>query len=131
MLLDYHAVDGQIDRRSHTRVGVDLFSLYSESDQLAPGRVHDLSVSGLLLEADSELSPGGELDLLLKLDFRQRTHHMRVRGNVVREISHEGDHPRYGVAFSSISSLDRMLVDEYLASRIAPEGVGVEMGAVS
>lgn len=134
MQLNYHAVGGLIDRRDHTRAGVDLYSLFFCNNRLATGRISDMSLSGLQLQSETEVPVGRELEMLLKLDFVSGSRHLRIKGTIVREIPDAAGSRRYGVVFTAFTAADRLLVDAWLTDRLAKTGTTscvYTIGAVS
>jgi hypothetical protein len=73
------------ERRRHERRTVDVWTtLWLEADMQRPGRVRDISESGLQLETETDLQPGQHLQLDLQPGPGERP--IRVEVAVVRAI---------------------------------------------
>jgi len=122
MQLNYFANGGHIDRRGHQRVDIDLFSFFFTEGRATPAQVKDLSLTGLRFETVVKLALRTELDMLLKLDISGRGRHMRISGEVIREVPLKGNSHQYGVMFHQLSWTDLVVIDEYLYQKISPMG---------
>ncbi len=76
---------------------VDSWSRYAQQPEPAPTWALNISVRGVLLEANEPIDLGTKLDMRFSLpqDYRE----LRAVGQVVREAGAMGDNPRLGVEF--------------------------------
>jgi CheY-like chemotaxis protein len=76
---------------------VDSWSRYAQEPEPAPAWALNISVRGVLIEANEPIDLGAKLDMRFSLPADSRE--LRAVGQVVREARAMGDNPRLGVEF--------------------------------
>jgi hypothetical protein len=97
--------------RKETRVPVSLVFEARYRTERVPGRVLNLSPTGMLVECSAALSVGSQVSFSFELSgFETSTGEVEGRGRVVREAGPN----RYAVLFTSIDEIGRELLRRFL-----------------
>jgi hypothetical protein len=109
--------DGRIERllnvptRKETRVPVSLTFEARFRAEKVPGRVLNLSLTGMLVECTAPLAVGSEVRFAFEMaGFETSTGEIEGRGRVVREAGRD----RFGVVFTSVDEVGRELLRRFL-----------------
>ena len=99
------------DKRKQERFDANLFAELNSASGVSYGRavVIDVSLSGIALETESDLSAGEEIECDIEMP-------LRFRAKVMRTVM-EGQVKRYGLRFCDQSFFDKLLLKKILKGR--------------
>jgi hypothetical protein len=100
-----------VPTRKETRVPVSLSFEARLRNEKVPGRVVNLSMTGMLVECTAALAVGSQVTFSFEMaGFETSTGEVEGRGRIVREAGRN----RYGVLFTSIDEVGRELLRRFL-----------------
>jgi CheY-like chemotaxis protein len=101
----------KVPTRKETRVPVSLTFEARFRTERVPGRVLNLSLTGMLVECTAELRVGGEVHFLFEMaGFETSAGEIEGSGRVVRQAGRN----RFGVAFTKIDDVGRDMLRRFL-----------------
>jgi len=117
------------DRRVHQRIDVSLPSMVNcQKSMFVKGTISNLSISGARLVTDVCLEDCCNLQVLFKLDFPDKRHHLFCNSKVIRQTSHNEDSScedscyEYALAFEGLSEDANLLLDNFIVKN-TPEKI--------
>jgi hypothetical protein len=108
------------ERRSHPRYPLGATLMFTYTEQLHPGSVHDLGKGGLSFWAEVDMPAGENLAMTLTLIVGEAQAKLNSRGVIRWKQAADAGLFRYGVAFSGLNPAQLKVLAEFLGGTGEP-----------